>query len=71
MQTLRFTGKLLLLCFGLMLLPSLSVSAQSDAQKARHWRVIVLIPEQHLERPRIPDPAAETMICKQLIVADY
>ena len=44
---------------------------EAQIEKAHHTKVIVLIPEQHLARPRIPDPAAETGMCKQLIEAGY
>jgi len=32
---------------------------------------MVILPETHLARPRIPDPAAETRLCKVLIDAGY
>jgi len=59
--------------FACILVPgsSASLRAQDAAGKARHWRVIVLIPETHLQRPRIPDPACETEICHQLIDAGF
>lgn len=46
-------------------------SAAQSPSKARRWRVIVIVPEQHLAQPRIPDPAVETMLCQQLIDAGY
>ncbi len=48
--------------------PEPSAAAKASA---RHWRVIVLIPEKHLSQPRIPDPAAETAVRKELIEAGY
>lgn len=35
------------------------------------WRLMVVIPETHLRRPRIPDPAAETEIVRQLVEAGF
>lgn len=46
-------------------------ASDADKSRARHWRVIVLIPEKHLSQPRIPDPAAETAVRKELIEAGY
>jgi len=37
----------------------------------RQWRIAVLIPETHLQRPRIPDPAAETALIRTLTDAGY
>jgi hypothetical protein len=37
----------------------------------RQWRIAVLIPETHLQRPRIPDPAAETAVIRALTGAGY
>jgi len=34
-------------------------------------RIIVIIPEQHLRRPRIPDPAAETEIIRKFVENDF
>jgi hypothetical protein len=52
--------------------PQVTASGQCDtAGSRRHWRVMVIVPEVHLARPRIPDPAAETMFCKKLIDAGY
>jgi hypothetical protein len=48
-----------------------SVGQLSDDAKARRWRVIVIVPERHLDRPRIPDPAVETAVCRALIDAGY
>jgi hypothetical protein len=36
----------------------------------REWRVMVVLPEYHIQRP-IPDPAAETEITRQFIEAGY
>lgn len=41
------------------------------ARLKRRWRVMVIVPETHLARPRIPDPAVETELCRQLIDAGY
>ena len=65
----RLGGLLAGLLAGLTLLPSVAGAAPSSP--ARRWRVMVIIPETHLARPRIPDPAAETMINKILIDAGY
>lgn len=48
--------------------PTESASARA---RARQWRVIVLIPEKHLAEIRVPDPAAETAVRKELIDAGY
>ena len=45
--------------------------AQAANRRARRWRVMVIVPETHLYKPRIPDPAVETMLSKQLIDAGY
>ncbi len=37
----------------------------------RKWRVMVVIPETHLQRIRIPDPAAETEIVRRLVEAGF
>lgn len=37
----------------------------------RRWRIAVFVPETHLRRPRIPDPAAETELLKHLTEAGY
>lgn len=42
-----------------------------EASSKRRWRVIVIVPETHLSRPRIPDPAVETEVCRQLIEEGY
>jgi len=44
---------------------------QDDQKKARRWRVMVIVPETHLYRPHIPDPAVETELSRQLIDAGY
>lgn len=54
-----------------MLWGAAPAGAQSAGPNARHWRVIVIVPEQHLAAPRIPDPAVETALCRRLIDADY
>lgn len=42
------------------------------AQSSRHrWKVVVIVPEQHISRPHIPDPAVETELNRQLIEAGY
>lgn len=48
-----------------------SAGNRTDRLQSRHWRVIVLIPEKHLSQPRVPDPAAETAVRKELIEAGY
>ena len=47
---------------------------KTDAQTRRlkrRWRVMVIVPETHISRPRIPDPAVETELSRQLIDAGY
>jgi hypothetical protein len=46
-------------------------SIQTPRGQTRRWRVIVIVPEQHLARPRIPDPAVETALCRRLINEGY
>lgn len=36
----------------------------------REWRIMVIIPEQHITRP-VPDPAAETEFIRQFVNAGY
>ncbi|MCX6359547.1 MAG: hypothetical protein NT029_07075 [Armatimonadetes bacterium] len=48
-----------------------SGSAAGQVSRARRWSVIVLVPERHIDRPNIPDPAVETAICRALIAAGY
>jgi hypothetical protein len=45
--------------------------AQSREGQPRRWRVMVIVQEQHLQRPRVPDPAVETALSKELIEAGY
>jgi hypothetical protein len=66
-----FRTSVLLLLITLCGAGSLVPGAAQAPSKARRWRVMVIVPEQHLARPRIPDPAVETMICEQLINAGY
>jgi hypothetical protein len=49
----------------------LQQTAEQDEAKARRWRVMVIVQEQHLARPRIPDPAVETALTRALIDAGY
>ncbi len=53
----------------------ISCAAAADqrptSSQARRWRVMVIVPERHIDRPHIPDPAAETAICRALIDAGY
>lgn len=44
--------------------------AGTERQK-RRWRVMIIVPETHIARPRIPDPAVETELSKELIDAGY
>ncbi|OIO93967.1 MAG: hypothetical protein AUJ92_11265 [Armatimonadetes bacterium CG2_30_59_28] len=37
----------------------------------REWKIMVVIPEQHLSRPNIPDPAAETQVIGCLVRAGF
>ena len=60
-----------LLLWSLPLLLPPQASAQTEEKQARRWRVMVIVPETHLAKPRIPDPAVETMLSKQLIDAGY
>ncbi|MBI3944946.1 MAG: hypothetical protein HY321_03435 [Armatimonadetes bacterium] len=46
------------------------VQALKEAGLTREWRVMVIIPEQHLRRP-VPDPAAETEFIRQFVGAGY
>jgi hypothetical protein len=57
--------------FALLLLCLAFGSAWASQEKARRWKVIVIVPEKHLTQPRIPDPAAETALCKALADAGY
>jgi hypothetical protein len=45
--------------------------APSPERQKRRWKVMVLVPETHIARPRIPDPAVETELSKELIDAGY
>lgn len=57
--------KLLILLFVL-------AATVSFAQNSRHrWKVVVIVPETHISRPHIPDPAVETELNRQLIDAGY
>lgn len=49
----------------------IATHAQATDKRARRWRVMVIVPETHLYRPHIPDPAVETELSKQLIDAGY
>lgn len=49
----------------------IATHAQTTDKRARRWRVMVIVPETHLYRPHIPDPAVETELSKQLIDAGY
>ena len=49
-------------------MPLISVLRQNGI--LREWRVMVVIPEFHIERP-VPDPAAETEIIRQFILAGF
>ncbi len=63
------TGALLALAALLMaVFPPVSRAA---APAARRWKIMVVIPERHLERPHIPDPACETAVRRALIDAEY
>jgi len=42
----------------------------ANSQNARRWKVLVIIPEQHINL-RVPDPAVETAINRALIDAGY
>ncbi len=57
---------LLLMIFSVF--PSLKSSVDAGVRKER---VMVVIPEVHLRRPRVPDPAGETEIVRALIEAGY
>jgi hypothetical protein len=46
-------------------------AAPSETSQKRRWKVIILVPETHLSQPRIPDPAVETELSRQLIDAGY
>jgi len=37
----------------------------------RQWKIMVVMPETHIARPRIPDPAAETEIIRKLVEAGF
>jgi hypothetical protein len=67
----RFLFPLLLFTLLAPLFASGSAQAQDTDKRARRWRVMVIVPETHLYKPRIPDPAVETMLSKQLIDAGY
>lgn len=43
----------------------------AKAGLTRRWRIMVVVPETHLRRPRIPDPAAETAIVSELLKNKY
>lgn len=61
--------------------PAEPIAAKNEARKAvsqiddkgfaalQRMSIVVLIPEQHLSRPHIPDPAAETEIVRQFLKA--
>jgi hypothetical protein len=49
-------------------IPLISVLRQNGI--LREWRVMVVIPEFHIQRP-VPDPAAETEIIRQFILAGF
>ena len=61
---------LLLFAFCLSALTACADTTPKERKK-RQWKVIILVPEQHLARPRIPDPAVETEISRQLIDEGY
>ena len=72
MNTLR--KFLLASAFLFMVTISSVASAQDDRTpeaKSRRWKVMVLVREQHIDRPRIPDPAVETALSKALIESGY
>ncbi|MEI6512839.1 MAG: hypothetical protein WCO51_06140, partial [bacterium] len=48
-----------------------SVMPQQRDRDTRRWKIIVIVQESHLSQPRIPDPAVETSLCRQLIDAGY
>ena len=60
----------LVLSLGALALATESAHAQPPS-KARRWKVMVIVPEQHLQERRIPDPAVETELCRQFIDAGY
>lgn len=43
---------------------------KNDCKLARSWRIMVVIPEWHIRR-RIPDPAAETAMTRELLKAEF
>lgn len=62
--------KLLSLLFFCALALAFAPFQTANAQP-RRWTVIVIVPEQHIARPNIPDPAVETSLSRQLINAGY
>jgi hypothetical protein len=55
----------------LLILVQITAFCQSAQSKSRRWRVMVIVQEQHLQQPHIPDPAVETALCKNLIDAGH
>lgn len=53
------------------LLGSVQPASEPVQPSSARWKIAVLIPEQHLARPRVPDPAAETEIARKLLDAGY
>lgn len=49
-------------------IPFISILRQNGI--LREWRIMVVIPEYHIQRP-VPDPAAETEIIRQFIQAGF
>lgn len=64
----RFFSAVMLITIGLSLLPFCRQSSEAGVRKER---IMVVIPEVHLSRPKVPDPAGETEIVRTLIEAGY
>ncbi len=48
-----------------------SIFQKSSDASVRKERIMVVIPEVHLKRPKVPDPAGETEVARTLIEAGY
>src|SRR5437879_2893850 len=59
------------LLFTLLAFVAVPSAAQNASPPTRRWRVIIIVPEQHLSRPRIPDPAVESTLSRLLIDAGF